>query len=671
MNIQLIFYMIVCLAISLPMVGYVLHIIDKRDRIKNNSGASLYLKSAKRNHRYRVYIFLSRFFLTRGYIEKIRMRYEIIYPGNLRVIADKTVKIVFASWILCILEICLLYLNRPNLNNGIIAALMIFVIHNEIINHQMKKAEILLLEEIAEFISDVRHNYHINRMVDDAIMISMDHLSMEMKIHAMKLYEIVTSNDMKHSVIKYNATTHNKYLKMFLSLCVSVLEFSDKKLNGQFLFTSNLENLKKEINIEILKQKKLKYLFSGVSFVTVAVCVPIDIIKQFGISIMPELDLFYNGRVGIIFVVSTMMITSVIYLLNNSLKDTGTQVTKSYWYLRRLETIRIVKATLDNYTEKHYGRMKKLQNTLRRIGESISPRQLILQRMTVSVLIFLSVLSFLFYIHENNKSNITNKINDSSIPNTVIHVNQVEAGKEAILRYVNLFKDTKELKQEEILQALEKEPVYYPAGQKEQIVLTVMRKVNQYQREYFKWYELLICLCSGVVGYYLPYWFILYRKRIMLMNMEDEMNQFHSIIYMMMYIDHITVKDLLEELELFASVFKRSLQECINDYNSGEIEALERMKQKESYAPFCRLADNLIRCDSMSLEKAFDEIASDRENYHDRRKQENEISVQRRADIAKPLSFIPTVLVMIYLTLPLLLASLNELQEFSNMMKGI
>ena len=193
----------------------------------------------------------------------------------------------------------------------------------------------------------------------------------------------------------------------------------------------------------------------------------------------------------------------------------------------------------------------------------------------------------------------------------------------------------------------------------------------QYRQEYLKWYELILCFGIAFIAFYVPYWMILFKKKILQMSMEDEVNQFHSIIYMSMYIDHITVKDLLEELELFAVVFKQSIQECINNYNSGEIEALTALKEKESYPPFRRLVDNLIRCDVMSMEKAFDEISSDRENYHDRRKQENEISVQKKADIAKPLSWLPTGFVMAYLTLPLLLASIDELRMFKEAMQNI
>ena len=95
------------------------------------------------------------------------------------------------------------------------------------------------------------------------------------------------------------------------------------------------------------------------------------------------------------------------------------------------------------------------------------------------------------------------------------------------------------------------------------------------------------------------------------------------------------------------------------------------MKENESFPPFRRMVDNLIRCDMIPIELAFDEIASDRESYHDRRKLENEISLQKRSDIAKPLSFIPMVLVMIYLIIPLVMESLKELNSFSETIQNI
>jgi hypothetical protein len=259
--------------------------------------------------------------------------------------------------------------------------------------------------------------------------------------------------------------------------------------------------------------------------------------------------------------------------------------------------------------------------------------------------------------------NITGQVADIQSVTTVNNTKQLDQIEECILRYIEVYKKEK-VNEELILSKLSEEKNYFSAIIKENIAKEIVNRIIQYQSEYFHWYELILCFGISVIAYFIPYWMVLYKKRILHMSMEDEVNQFNSIIYMLMYIDHMTVKDLLEQMELFAYVFKPSLQECINDYNSGDIEALTRMKEKESFGPFRRLVDNLIRCDMIAIDKAFDDIASDRENYHDRRKQENEISIQRRADIAKPLSFVPAVLVTIYLLLPLLAASLKELESF-------
>ena len=241
---------------------------------------------------------------------------------------------------------------------------------------------------------------------------------------------------------------------------------------------------------------------------------------------------------------------------------------------------------------------------------------------------------------------------------------------ETILRYVDKYKNDK-VSSEKIQMELTDENLFYNTKINENISKEIVIRISKYQTEFFKWYEMAISFGIAFMAFFIPYWMILYKKKVLRLSMEDEVNQFNSIIYMMMYIDHMTVKDLLEQMELFAVVFKQSLQECINDYNTGDVEALTRMKEREAYGPFLRLTDNLIRCDMISIDKAFDEISSDRENYHDRRKQENEISVQRRADIAKLLSFVPAVLVTIYLLLPLLFASLKELNNFKESLSSM
>lgn len=668
MNSKMIITMIISLAIVLPLVGIGISLYERYEKIKKikgRAGASLYLKKKNSHVLYMIYMRLLNFPLTRGYIDKISRSYEAISPLDKEVIAEKTMVSVFTTLIMSIGEIVIIYCLEPNLQNGILAIYLVLVINNEINNYFISTAKIKLLEAMEIFISDVSHNYYVNRLVDDAILLSMDGQTEEMKMHAKKLYDVVTSTNMKEDINKYNTIMHNKFLKMFLSLCISVIEYSDKKVNGQMLFTANLMHLKKEINIECLKLKKLRHVFSGSVFVAVSVCIPIDAIKKFGVSMVPELEAFYEGQGGILFVALIFLSSIIMYILINNAKEVREPVVKKYNYLMMLEKNVIIKKALDNYIEKNYGKMLMLRETLKKLGESISPRQLLLKRMLYSVITFILSVLLVFYIHENKKDLLTEKVSNIETLTTATNEEQLSMLSETILMNVDKYKN-KSITKEELIEELSKneKTQVYQIVTNEKIADEIIARVEAYKTEYFKWYELIICIAAAVIAYYVPYWMILYRKRLLKIAMEDEVNQFNSIIYMMMYMNHVTVMDLLEQMELFAVVFKKSLQECMNDYNSGYIEALQRMKEKEAYGPFRRLVDNLIRCDAMSIDKAFDEISSERENYHERRKQENEISIQKRADNTKPMAFVPAVIVTIYLLLPMLAAGMQALQEF-------
>lgn len=668
MDKNLLFLMGIAVLITIPLVNHLIEIIDLQQKRKKNFGASLAEKPQKDIYR-RLYHFFRRRTLTAGRIEQVRRMYELMYPGDEEDIQKKTVGTVSLTWGICLIAVGFIFLLHPSFNNAAVALLLVFVLNTEIVSHLIAATEQKILEEMALFLSNVRHSFYINQMVDDAILLALQETSgIEMKTHANKIYEVISSCDLKTSVTAYNATMHNRYMKMFLSLCVNVMEYGDKDVNGQKLFTANLDNLKKEINNEIIKVKKIRYKFAGLTFVAIAVCVPIDGIKAYGLSMLPEMDSFYNGSYGIIYVTFTLITAFVVYLMNNNLKETKRPMAKDYSGLKLLEKIKVIRNAQDNYIEKNYSRMMKIKDILKRIGENISPRQFLLKRMIYAVLACGSSILFLFYLHEVNRHNLTDKVIE--LPESIIAVNETQAGliKDAILLQVEIHLEEQNPVEQIILKEVTGLGTFYSANINEGIAKEVVRRIHLYYEEYFMWYELLISIGIGILAFFIPYWLLLYQRSIQEMNMEDEVSQLNSIIFMLMYSNHITVKDLLEEMELFAVVFKQTIQECINDYNSGDLEALERMKEREAFGPFKRLVSNLIRCDNMAIYMAFDEIAADRENYHERRKLENEISVQKRSDRAQLQSYLPAVLVLIYLILPMIVTGIESYLMFQEMM---
>ncbi len=642
---------------------------DQKERLKGNSGVALYKSRLRTNYSEIIYKYMLRFPLTRGYIAKISRRYEMLCPGKPSDIAKKTMSLTGISFGACLAVLLFTYLLQPSTEHFVLAAYITFVINNEIINYYVNTAEIRLRMEQERFISNVGRNFFHNFYIDDAIQRAMDlPMSKEMRVHAQALYDITISNNLREEVERYNTASHDKFMKMLLSLCVNVVERSNGSEKEINMLVANLLNLKKEINLDYLKMKKLQFVFSGSIFAAVAVCLPLSAIQEFGLYISPELVTFYKGLLGILYIGLIYLCSIIVYMLTNSAKEVKRPTVRNYWYLEMIEKNKLVKMALNNFNEKNYSRMIHLKDTLKRLGENITPDQLLIKSLLISLCTFLFGIVFVLAMHSNTKDLLLKNVNDVGTLSTAATEEQLQMVKKTILYYSDKYKG-EIVSEEELKTEISEQNSFRNELIKEKIVDEIMIRNKKYSKEYFKYYELLLCIAISVIAFFIPYWLILYRKKLMLGVMDDEVLQFNSIIYMMMYSEYITVADILEQMEIFAVVFKTTIRECLNEFNSGDIEALERMRERETNDSFRHLVSNLIRCDDMPICKAFSEIAADRENYFERRKQEDEFSIQRKADGIKPLAFLPGILVMIYLILPVVVMSLKALQDVLALLK--
>jgi hypothetical protein len=242
--------------------------------------------------------------------------------------------------------------------------------------------------------------------------------------------------------------------------------------------------------------------------------------------------------------------------------------------------------------------------------------------------------------------------------------NQYEKMGEIIETYTKRYvkeQDTVPGTLDEMLSILEQDKSFYNKVINEALAKEIFNRVNKYQKEYFSFQDFFVCILLCIAAYYIPSLLLKYNSTVTKDAMEDEVNQLNAMISMLMYIDSMTVKQILKEMESFAVVFKQSLQIGINDYGTGHMKALEELKEREAYEPFNRIVDNLIRCDAMPVYEAFNEIDVERDGYIANRKLKNEKSRRRRVRRAFLLALIPMFLLLAYGIAPPLIASLNEI----------
>lgn len=612
------------------------------------------------------YRFLKNFPITRGYIEKISYRYRFISPCDTKLIAKNTLLTCLLSWSLCFLTFIFLYVMNPRLISLIYLGVAIVLINNDIIGRITKRFEITVLEDTQKMISICEHNYYIDYRVDDALYRAMEGLSPSMKVAAQQIYELLLSDDKEDALREYYENIPNKYLRAFVSQCVSIMERGDQKIDGKFMFIKNLEYIYREIDIEIDKLQKLNMEFMGVIFCVIAPIFCIDVAKQFAIDLKESMESFFYGKEGFMIDLALLLLISCIYVIMRKSAEYVTFYQPRHRWLHFIDKRKPIKKAMDNYCDKNASRLERLKKELRNNGNSINPRHFILRSFLFAAITFVFSIGIMIYLHEVSKEQLMS-IDKAEVEllTSAANDSQYESMTEVIHTYTNKYvKNPNKLPKttEDMVVVLEKDGAFYNKVINEALATDIMRRVHAYQKEYFSFIDLFMSLFISSMAYYIPYILLKYNSAVSRDAMVDEVNRFIAVICMMMHDKSVTVKQILEEMESFAVVFKQSLRICINDYGSGDIQALNELIERESYEPFTRIIDNLIRCDEMPISEAFHEADIEREGYMARRKLANEKSIRKRVRRAYMLAALPFFLLFVYIFLPTLISSMNEIQ---------
>ena len=174
----------------------------------------------------------------------------------------------------------------------------------------------------------------------------------------------------------------------------------------------------------------------------------------------------------------------------------------------------------------------------------------------------------------------------------------------------------------------------------------------------------LICAVGVcfLAGYYTIFISILIRKQILIMEREEEIVRFQTIILMIMHIDRMTIAEILQKLESFAVLFKTHIYELSNVLSYKGTDTFREAKGTTGFAPYEKMMDSFIACDTMPIYQAFEDVESDRMYYVEKHKQDNDEIINKKSLIARAIAFLPLCLVIIVkLIIPFVVQGISSL----------
>ncbi|BCN30243.1 hypothetical protein bsdtb5_15380 [Anaeromicropila herbilytica] len=632
------------------------------------------------------------FFFAKKYISHIRNIYEILHPTNAYEVIVSSMRIELrASIISFFILFWSLSIKGTTLYSAMIILIFVYLIHHGMVHYQLNRLEFQLLNELEKYLGDLRHYFYSSGMVEEAIYDSLEMRSKRITLHISKIYDILMKDD-PYEVEQYKEIAPNKFFLTFLALCQITIQYGDTIYQDQSLFLTNLNYLKNEINIEILKRKKIKHVFSGLIFISILPIFTLNMIENWSVSNLEEMKKYYDGGYGIIVSVAIFFITLFSYKLIQRLKSNEKGFRSNYEVLEKLLSFHKIDKYISIWIAKNYRRASKVDNLIKRIGEGITIKQFYLGRVLIFIMIFLFTNAIIIrsvnatknndlnYVKDfetstfsSNKSDIltfqaivkkyTNKYCKVNINNPTNNSKMNKLSTKKIKKHSSFFKQIKE-------ELVEKEAITNDYIAK---LLTneIIRRIIHFQECHYHLYYFILSLLVAGVSSYIPYIILLLRKQLMQMSMEDEVMQFQAIIIMLMHIKKMSVDTILDWLENFAEIFRPAIMECVDTYNYDEEMAFTRLKEREPFLPFVRIVSNLEACDKVGIEKAFDEIKTDRNYFIEKRKQENDIIITNKAVIGKVVAYIPMIATLaLYLILPFVIESVTRLLNYVKQMQG-
>ena len=90
-----------------------------------------------------------------------------------------------------------------------------------------------ILYELPELIDELKSSYYEKRMIDEALVLSLENVPYEIREKCEKMHEVLVSPNLKVEVEKYNRECNNKFLKLLMNILYIAKEYGDKNLLGE------------------------------------------------------------------------------------------------------------------------------------------------------------------------------------------------------------------------------------------------------------------------------------------------------------------------------------------------------------------------------------------------------------------------------------------------------
>lgn len=610
--------------------------------------------------------------LLRNQLKSIRRRLSLINTYDEFTLRKETMRITFLILGSIFVAITLVAFVSWSLIAIMLAITVAIVTNGLLITLFVNRVENQLLNQFADFLEETRHEYQETQRVDDALYNATQISPHSIKLQTEKIHDVISSEDPQAKLSEYYTVAPNRYLKIFAGVSHMIMEYGDKVTSEGSMYLATITKIVKQIRDDMLRRRRLNYQLQGLTLIALSPLLLSFPIRKWAETSFPVTEQFYNSRLGYIILILIFSASVISYMFVRKVgeldEDNGVSSSTKRQWEKRVYSWPWVKWIVDRLVPpKHTRADYRLFVLLKESNSPLTKEWFYIQRLTVSLASFIAVVILSVFLHYNAVHQILTTPTVAKNLQGTLTGDELQQAKQLTTfdnAVINDFKEVKDKSRDNLVHIIEAQTnINMDPAMMEQTMVRILTKMNTIENEYFKWWEMFIAIGVAFIVYYIPLWVLHFKRRMRAMEMQNEVDHFHTLISILMQFDRMSVDTVLEWLERFSIIFKTPLRKAVLNFESGAEQALQVLREEAPFPSFDRVVRRLIRAsERVSVGESFNDIHM-QQDYHAKDKEEKITRIiQQKAVMGKMIGFIPTgLLITAYLVFPMIYMSYKSM----------
>lgn len=617
---------------------------------------------SKINKKYHFYI---NNFFTRGSFKRIVTMVSDLSTYNMLEIREQSVKFYETSLFMSLGLLVIGGLIFRDILSIVLLSLYCVIMQNVLVHKKIDNVKYDLIKQLSTALSSLRESYIKTGIIPDAFNVCEKGDLLKKPFD--KIYIILTANDAKEKLDEFQMQNPFRLLRTLAIVSYIINDKGDVQIEGKgSSYKEALLVLKREVDLEIRKQKLLRLKFQMLGILPIVPLFMMSFFQSFFSSNISGTTPIYQGMYGYVSKLIIVLVSLISYYMIATInREVTSRENDRSEIIDTLLTKKKFKRFVGYITPKALRKRLKMSKLLKGALSQKDIEYIYAAKVVTATVAFIfSLVAFMFitaiskdYLYSNTASMSISAIDDYS-------VEEVEMLRKVDAEYLAMDELPAESQITEKYQgALPSRSEMEAMDQKDRII----KKWKKYKNLYFKWYYVLLCYLIALISWKLPEAQILLRAYLVRTEAEDDVLQLQTLISILMYtpLDTLSVLYWMAETSI---IHKDAITFAYYEYPSNAEKAIDRMKSKSSIATFHQICQKLTSTiEKISLLDAFSDLAEDRQHTLSIKEMTQQESINKRRQIASPIS-IATMVVMVILHIlgPMCILGASE---FANMMQ--